>query len=75
MKGQGVDIGVELYDTNDLAVLDLANGRVDAYVGNVIPMREFIKRQPIRMPGIIYDLRPSLPIWSRRAIRRAFFRV
>lgn len=57
VKGQGVDIGVELYDTNDLAVLDLVNGRVDAYVGNVIPMREFMKRQPIRMSGIIYDLR------------------
>src|SRR5690606_15546167 len=57
VKGQGVDIGVELYDTNDLAVLDLVNGRVDAYVGNVIPMREFMKQQPIRTSGMIYELR------------------
>jgi polar amino acid transport system substrate-binding protein len=57
VKGQGIAISVELYDTNDLAVLDLVNGRVDAYVGNTVPMREFIKKQPIRMSGVVTDLR------------------
>ncbi|MSO92465.1 MAG: transporter substrate-binding domain-containing protein [Rhodospirillales bacterium] len=54
---QGIDVKLELYDTNDLGILDLVNKRIDGFVSNTLPLQEFVKRNPIRISGVIYDLR------------------
>ncbi len=54
---QGIQVKLELYDTNDLGILDLVNKRIDGFVSNTIPLAEFAKRNPIRTSGVIEDLR------------------
>ncbi|MFC1858389.1 transporter substrate-binding domain-containing protein [Thermodesulfobacteriota bacterium] len=56
---KGVDVKLEVYETNDLAVMDLVNGRLDGYIANTIPLKEFVRNNPIRVSGVIYDLRAN----------------
>jgi len=45
----GVDLKLELYETNDLGIMDLVNGRIDAYVLDTPVAEAFARSNPIKM--------------------------
>lgn len=49
-----VDIKLNLYDTNDLAIMDLKNGRIDAFMADTPAARTFNTLNPgLKMVGIV----------------------
>ncbi|MDD3641671.1 MAG: transporter substrate-binding domain-containing protein [Candidatus Caldatribacteriota bacterium] len=53
LVGADVDIKVELYETNDLGIMDLVNGRIDAFVADTPAAEAFTKHNPIKIVGTI----------------------
>jgi len=53
LVGAGVDIKLELYETNDLGIMDLVNGRIDAFVADTPAAEAFTKNNPIKIVGTI----------------------
>jgi polar amino acid transport system substrate-binding protein len=49
----GVDIKLELYETNDLGIMDLVNGRIDVFVADTPAAEAFVKNNPIKIVGTI----------------------
>jgi len=50
---KGVKIKLELYETNDLGIMDLVNGRIDAYMADTPAAAAFAKSNPIKIVGIV----------------------
>jgi|LDZT01.1.fsa_nt_gi polar amino acid transport system substrate-binding protein len=50
---QGVDVKLELYETNDLGIMDLVNGRIDVFVADTPAAEAFVKNNPIKIVGTI----------------------
>ena len=49
---QGIDVKkLELYETNDLGIMDLVNGRIDVFVADTPAAEAFAKTSPIKMVG------------------------
>jgi len=48
-----VDIRLELYETNDLGIMDLVNGRIDVFVADTPAAEAFVKSNPIKIVGTI----------------------
>ncbi|MDD3656125.1 MAG: transporter substrate-binding domain-containing protein [Atribacterota bacterium] len=48
-----VDIKLELYETNDLGIMDLVNGRIDVFVADTPAAEAFVKNNPIKIVGTI----------------------
>jgi len=53
LVGAGVDIKLELYETNDLGIMDLVNGRINAFVADTPAAEAFTKNNPIKIVGTI----------------------
>ncbi|MFW6149476.1 MAG: transporter substrate-binding domain-containing protein [Atribacterota bacterium] len=53
LVGAGVDIKLELYETNDLGIMDLVNGRIDVFVADTPAAEAFVKNNPIKIVGTI----------------------
>jgi polar amino acid transport system substrate-binding protein len=53
LVGTGVDIRLELYETNDLGIMDLVNGRIDVFVADTPAAEAFAKNNPIKIVGTI----------------------
>jgi len=51
---QGVKLNLKLYETNDLGIMDLVNGRIDAYMCDAEGAKVFSKNNPIKIVGIVY---------------------
>jgi polar amino acid transport system substrate-binding protein len=49
----GADITVELYERNELGIMDLVAGRIDVFVADTPVARTFTKLYPVKMIGII----------------------
>ncbi|MCF7891026.1 basic amino acid ABC transporter substrate-binding protein [Candidatus Bipolaricaulota bacterium] len=51
---EGVDVQLKLYDTNDLAIMDLKNGRIDSFMADTPAARTFNSLNPgLKMVGIV----------------------
>ncbi|MEA1964181.1 MAG: transporter substrate-binding domain-containing protein [Candidatus Aerophobetes bacterium] len=50
---KGIDVKIELYETNDLGIMDLANGRIDAFMADTPAAKAFAKVNPIKIIGSI----------------------
>lgn len=50
---QGIDVKLELYETNDLGIMDLVNGRIDVFVADTPAAEAFVKNNPIKIVGTI----------------------
>lgn len=51
---EGVDIKVKLYDTNDLVIMDLKSGRIDAFLVDSPAATSFNQQNPdLKMVGIV----------------------
>ncbi len=48
---KGIGITLELYETNDLGIMDLVNGRIDAFVADTPAAEAFAKTSPIKIVG------------------------
>jgi len=48
-----VDVKIELYETNDLGIMDLVNGRIDAFMADTPAAKAFAKINPIKIIGSI----------------------
>lgn len=48
-----MDIKLELYETNDLGIMDLVNGRFDVFVADTPAAEAFVKTSPIKIIGTI----------------------
>lgn len=48
-----INIKLELYETNDLGIMDLVNGRIDVFVADTPAAEAFTKNNPIKMVGTI----------------------
>lgn len=48
-----VNIKLELYETNDLGIMDLVNGRIDVFVADTPAAEAFVKNNPIKIVGTI----------------------
>jgi polar amino acid transport system substrate-binding protein len=53
LVGADVNIKLELYETNDLGIMDLVNGRIDAFVADTPAAEAFTKHNPIKIVGTI----------------------
>lgn len=53
LVGAGVDIKLELYETNDLGIMDLVNGRIGTFVADTPAAEAFTKNNPIKIVGTI----------------------
>jgi polar amino acid transport system substrate-binding protein len=53
---KGVKVKLELYETNDTGVMDLVNGRIDAFICDSPSAKVFSGNNPIKMVGVIYTL-------------------
>lgn len=53
LVGAGLDIKLELYETNDLGIMDLVNGRIDVFVADTPAAEAFVKNNPIKIVGTI----------------------
>jgi polar amino acid transport system substrate-binding protein len=51
---KGVEVKLELYETNDLGVMDLVNGRIDAFICDAPVAKVFSDNNPLKMVGVIY---------------------
>jgi len=51
---KGVNLKLELYETNDLGIMDLVNGRIDAYVQDTPAAEAFARSNPIKMVGTFF---------------------
>ena len=51
---KGVEVKLELYETNDTGVMDLVNGRIDAFICDAPEAKVFSENNPIKMVGVIY---------------------
>ena len=49
----GIDIKLELYETNDLGIMDLVNGRINVFVADTPAAEAFVKNNPIKIVGTI----------------------
>ena len=50
---KGVKVKLESYETNDSAVMDLVNGRIDAFMCDAPPAEVFTKNNPIKIVGVV----------------------
>jgi len=50
---KGVKVKLEPYETNDSAVMDLVNGRIDAFMCDAPPAEVFTKNNPIKIVGVV----------------------
>ena len=48
---KGIDVKLELYETNDLGIMDLVNKRIDAFVADTPAAEAFAKTSPIKIVG------------------------
>jgi polar amino acid transport system substrate-binding protein len=53
LVGAGIDIKLELYETNDLGIMDLVNGRINVFVADTPAAEAFVKNNPIKIVGTI----------------------
>ncbi|MDD4363238.1 MAG: transporter substrate-binding domain-containing protein [Atribacterota bacterium] len=53
LVGKGIDIKLELYETNDLGIMDLVNGRIAVFVADTPVAEAFTKNNPIKIVGTI----------------------
>jgi polar amino acid transport system substrate-binding protein len=51
---KGVEVKLELYETNDSGVMDLVNGRIDAFICDAPEAKVFSENNPLKMVGVIY---------------------
>jgi len=51
---KGVKVKLELYETNDSGVMDLVNGRIDAFICDAPEAKVFTENNPLKMVGVIY---------------------
>jgi len=51
---KGVKVKLETYETNDTAVMDLVNGRIDALLCDAPTAKAFSENNPLKMVGVIY---------------------
>ncbi|MEA1939391.1 MAG: transporter substrate-binding domain-containing protein [Candidatus Caldatribacteriota bacterium] len=51
---KGVKVKLELYETNDTGVMDLVNGRIDAFICDAPEAKVFSENNPLKMVGVIY---------------------
>ena len=51
---EGAEFDLELYETTDAGMLDLVNGRINAFVTNEPNAKVFSENNPIKMAGAIY---------------------
>jgi len=51
---KGVDLKLELYETNDLGIMDLVNGRIDAYVQDTPAAEAFARSNPVKVVGSFF---------------------
>jgi polar amino acid transport system substrate-binding protein len=51
---KGVKVKLELYETNDSGVMDLVNGRIDAFICDAPEAKVFSENNPLKMVGVIY---------------------
>ena len=51
---KGVKVKLETYETNDTAVMDLVNGRIDAFICDAPEAKVFTENNPLKMVGVIY---------------------
>ena len=54
LLNKDVVLDLKLYETTDSGILDLVNGRLDAFVTNVPNAKVFSENNPIKMVGAIY---------------------
>ena len=50
---KGVEVKLELYETNDSGVMDLVNGRIDAFICDAPEAKVFSENNPLKMVGVI----------------------
>lgn len=50
---KGVKVKLELYETNDSGVMDLVNGRIDAFMCDAPPAEVFTENNPIKIVGVV----------------------
>ena len=48
---QGIEVKIELYETNDLGIIDLNNKRIDAFVADTPAAEAFAELNPIKIVG------------------------
>ncbi|MEA3485540.1 MAG: transporter substrate-binding domain-containing protein [Candidatus Aerophobetes bacterium] len=48
-----VDVKIELYESNDLGIMDLVNGRINAFMADTPAAKAFAKVNPIKIIGSI----------------------
>ncbi|MBA7590812.1 hypothetical protein ES708_32952 [subsurface metagenome] len=51
---KGVEVKLELYETNDSAVMDLVNGRIDTFICDTAAAKIFTENNPLKIVGVIY---------------------
>lgn len=51
---KGVKVKLELYETNDSGIMDLVNGRIDAFICDAPEAKVFSENNPLKMVGVIY---------------------
>ena len=51
---KNVDVKLELYETNDSGIMDLVNGRINAFICDEPEAKVFSENNPIKMVGVIY---------------------
>jgi polar amino acid transport system substrate-binding protein len=51
LVGKGVDVKIELYETNDLGIMDLINKRIDAFVADTPAVEAFAEMNPVKAVG------------------------
>jgi polar amino acid transport system substrate-binding protein len=60
---KGVKVKLELYETNDTGVMDLVNGRIDAFICDSPSAKVFSGNNPIKMVGVIYTGEEGYMAW------------
>ena len=50
---KGIEVKLELYETNDSGVMDLVNGRIDAFICDAPEAKVFSENNPLKMVGVI----------------------
>jgi len=48
---KGIDVKIELYETNDLGIMDLVNQRIDAFVADTPAVGAFAAMNPVKAVG------------------------
>ena len=51
---EGVKVKLELYETNDSGVMDLVNGRIDAFIIDFLQAKVFSENNPLKIVGLVY---------------------